>query len=183
MTDNDIIDLYFARDDRAVTWTAAQYGTPLFHLAQRFVAREDAEECVNDTYMSAWNHIPPTRPAHFFAWLAKVCRNHVISRTRWNDAVKRSTDLVELSDELSQCIPDERYNREREAEELGAALSEFLRSLPQEKRVMFLRRYWFGDSVAEVAEQLGITESKVKVTLHRVRGQLKIYLEKEDIPL
>ena len=183
MTDHEILDLYFARDERAISSTALQYGAPLTRLSMRFVSRQDAEECVSDTYLSAWNHIPPARPGHLFAWLAKVCRNLTVSRMRWDRADKRSADLVEFSEELAQCLPDERIERERTAEEIGRAISDFLRTLPAEKRILFLRRYWFGDSLADAAERMGMTESNAKVTLYRLRGQLKEYLEKEGIAL
>lgn len=181
MRDEEILDLFFARDDRAITMTAQKYGASLTHMSWNFVGHEDAEECVNDTYLSAWNHIPPARPENYFAWLAKVLRNFLISRVRRETADKRSGELVEFSEELAQCIPDPRVDRQRESEELGSCISAFLRTLPQEKRVMFLRRYWFGDSIQDVAERYGYTESKVKVTLHRVRGQLKKYLEQEGV--
>ena len=181
MRDEELIELYFARDERAIAETAEVYGGCLLRLAANMVCREDAEECVNDTYLSAWNRIPPTRPQRFFAWLARVCRNHAISRIRWESAGKRSAELVEFSQEMAECIPDSRREQETDAEEIGRVLSDFLHSLPKEKRIMFMRRYWYGDSVQEVAVFCSCSESKVKTTLHRLRLQLKNYLFREDI--
>ena len=178
MEDLEIIELYWNRQERAISETAAKYGSRLLGLGRKMIAERDAEECVNDTYLAAWNAIPPTRPAHLFAWLAKTCRNRICSRIAWQTAEKRKAELVELTDELGQCLPDT-TSQEVEANELGRILSEFLRKLPPEKRYFFLRRYWFGDSIAEIAGACSCSESKVKVTLHRTRGELKRCLEQE----
>ena len=183
MQDQEIISLYIARDEQALEETAANYGSGLLRLARRIVEEQDAEECVNDTYLSAWNSIPPTVPQYFFAWLTKVCRNHAFGRIRWEQAGKRKAEIVEFTQEMAECIPDNRREQEMEDEEIGRVLSAFLRSLPKDKRVMFMRRYWFGDSIREIAEVYGYSESKVKTTLHRVRHLLQMYLAQENIPL
>ena len=180
MEDLEIIELYWNRQERAIAETADKYGSRLLRLGRSMIAEQDAEECVNDTYLAAWNAIPPTRPAHFFAWLAKICRNRICSRIAWHNADKRKAELVELTDELGQCLPDT-TSQEAEADELGRVLSDFLRGLPAEKRYFFLRRYWFGDSIAEIAGACSCGESKVKVTLHRTRGELKRCLEQEGV--
>ena len=179
MEDRDIIALYWNRDETAIARTAEKYGARLLRIGTNMVSEEDAEECVNDTYLAAWQQIPPVRPLHFFAWLAKVCRNAVCNRITWNRAQKRSASMVALEEELGECLPQASAEEEVEALELGRSLSRFLWSLPEEKRVFFLRRYWYGDSVREIAEAAACGESRVKVTLHRTRKELKKWLEKE----
>lgn len=182
LSDEQILNLYWARDDAAIHETDEKYGGQLQRLADRMLrAKEDAEECVNDTYLGAWNSIPPQRPGQFFAFLAKLCRNLACNKLDWLNAAKRKAELAPLTDELAQCIPDSAADRERDAKELGAALNSFLRTLPQETRVIFMRRYWFMDSVKEIAERYKLGESKVKTTLFRTRQKLREYLEKEDI--
>ena len=181
MSDEQIMELFFARDVKALKLTSEQYGTSLERMASRFVSREDAEECVNDTLLAAWNAIPPDRPEYFFAWLMKVCRNFALGKIEWYQAKKRSADQVAFDEELAQCIPDQKASGELESRELGRILSAFLMEQSKEKRILFLRRYWYGDSIAEVAETMGMTASNVKTILFRMRASLKEYLEKEEI--
>ena len=185
MEDTAIIDLYWARDPAAIQETEDKYGRKLRGLAGKMIRQEDAEECVNDTYLAAWNNIPPVRPVHFFAWLAKVCRNRVCSRIEWYRAGRRGgasgAEWISLEEELSLCTPGNPTEEALDEKELGRMLSDFLRELDREKRILFLRRYWFGDSVADIARLMGITESNVKVTLHRIRKRLKDSLEKEGV--
>ena len=180
--DHDIIELYWARSESAVHETDEKYGAKLHTLSGRILPEaEDAEECVNDTYLGAWNAIPPTRPAHFFAYLAKLCRNLACNRLDWLNAAKRRAEVVSLTEELAACVPGADGGREQEMRELGALLSDFLRSLPQESRLFFLRRYWFMDSVKEIAARYAVGESRVKTSLFRTRRKLRDYLEKEGI--
>lgn len=182
LQDEQILDLYWERDDAAIDRTSEKYGGQLQRLADRMLrAKEDAEECVNDTYLAAWNTIPPQRPVQFFAFLAKLCRNLACNKLDWLRAEKRRAELMPLTDELAQCIPDKASERERDARELGEALSAFLQTLTQEARVLFMRRYWFMDTVKEIAERYGMGESKVKTSLFRTRQKLREYLEKEEI--
>ena len=182
LQDEQILDLYWSRDDAAIDKTSEKYGGQLQGLAGRMLrAKEDAEECVNDTYLAAWNTIPPQRPAQFFAFLAKLCRNLACNKLDWLRADKRRAELIPLTEELAQCIPDKGVDRERDARELSAALNRFLSTLPQETRVIFMRRYWFMDSVKEIAGRYGMGESKVKTALFRTRQKLREYLEKEEI--
>lgn len=184
LEDERILDLYWARDHAAIEETGLKYGEKLLRLSERMLrAREDAEECVNDTYLGAWNTIPPQRPAHFFAFLAKLCRNITCNKLDWMNAAKRRAELLPLTDELAQCIPDSAADRARDARELGEALSAFLQTLPQETRVIFMRRYWYMDSIEEIANRYRLGESKVKTTLFRTRQKLRVYLEKEDLPV
>ena len=182
LEDERILALYWARDAAAIQETDVKYGARLHGLSRRLLpVREDAEERVNDTYLGAWNAIPPARPAHFFAFLAKLCRNLACNRLDWLNAAKRRADVVSLTDELAACVPGADGGREQALRELGGLLSDFLRGLPQESRLFFLRRYWFMDSVKEIAERYAVGESRVKTSLFRTRRRLREYLEKEGI--
>ena len=182
MEDEKIIDLYFARNEDAICQTDAAYGRKLFCLAERILRDgQDAEESISDTYMKTWETIPPHRPSYFYAYLAKLCRNFALGKLDWKDAAKRKAEVVSLTEEMELCIPDKRREAEAAAKEIGRALNVFLGSISQESRVIFLRRYWFCDTIAEIAERYGISESKVKMRLLRTRKQLAVFLNKEGI--
>ena len=182
MEDAKIIDLYFARNEDAICQTDAAYGRKLFSLADRILQNvQDSEESVSDTYIKVWETIPPTRPTYFYAYLAKICRHFALGKLDWRAAAKRKAEIVSLTNEMALCIPDQRKEAEMSAKEIGRALNGFLEDLSQESRVIFLRRYWFCDSIAQIAERYGISESKVKMRLHRTRIQLADYLTKEGI--
>lgn len=184
MEDAQIIELYWARNEQAIRETDAAYGGKLHRLAERIVeSREDAEESVSDTYLKTWQTIPPTRPSYFFAYLAKLCRNFAFGKLDWNNAAKRQGDIVSLTAELELCIPDSRLEIRMEGEELGRMLDDFLAGLNRESRMIFVRRYWYTDSIAQIAARYGISESKVKTRLHRTRAKLYDYLKKEGIDL
>ena len=182
MDDMEIIELYVARNQDAITETDRCYGGKLQGLSERIVrSYEDAQECVSDTYMKAWETIPPQRPNYFFAYLARICRHFSLGKLDWKNAAKRKAEIVSLTEEMELCIPDKSSDRELESREIGRLLNSFLESLSQESRVIFLRRYWFCDTVAEIAQRYNISESKVKTRLHRTRAQLSEYLQKEGI--
>ncbi|MDO4315966.1 MAG: RNA polymerase sigma factor [Oscillospiraceae bacterium] len=182
MEDQQIIELFWNRDDGAIPAAQEKYGGRLLRLAERLAgSREDGEECVNDTFLNAWNAIPPERPRLLFAWLAKVCRNLAFDRLDWKKAEKRSGEVVALTAELESCVPDGLREREAAGRELGELLTAFLETQPETARLVFLRRYWYGDSIREIGERYGYGESKVKVTLLRTRERLRAYLEKEGI--
>ncbi len=182
MEDAKIIDLYFARSEEAICQTDAVYGRKLFSLADRILQDcQDAEESVSDTYMKAWETIPPKRPTYFYAYLAKICRHFALGKLDWKAAAKRRAEVVSLTEEMALCIPDQRREAEVEAKEIGRAMNVFLENLSQESRVIFLRRYWFCDTIAEIAARYGISESKVKMRLLRTRTQLADFLNKEGI--
>ena len=136
---------------------------------------------MNDTYMSTWRAIPPHRPNYFFAFLAAICRRLSLNRLDWKTAAKRKAEVVSLTQEMALCIPDRSRDRELEAKELGRLLDAFLESLPKDSRLIFLRRYWYADTIAEIAQRYGMTESKVKMQLSRTKDKLRTYLEKEGI--
>ena len=142
---------------------------------------EDAEECVNDTYLGAWNAMPPQRPLALFAFLARICRNIACDKLDKLRAKKRSAEVSALTEELSACIADPTAAREAESREIAEALNSFLSTLPVDARLFFMRRYWYMDSVKAIAEKYGCGESRVKTSLHRTREKLRDYLQKEDI--
>lgn len=186
MDDNRIVELYLMRDETAIRQTADKYGSRLRSLAYGVVNdRETAEECENDTYMEAWNMIPPHEPrSYFYAFLARIIRNISLNRCRDRSRLKRSAFICELSSELEQCIPapDDVECRIDDIA-LGNALNGFLGKLDEEKRNIFIRRYWYLDSVSAISERFALSESKVKTTLFRCRNRLREYLEKEGYTL
>ena len=182
MEDSRIIDLFWARDEAAIGQTDAAYGRRLQALANRILNnREDAEESVSDTYLKLWEIIPPQRPNHFYAFIASICRHLSFHKVDWKQAAKRNAEVVALTDEMELCIPDTSRDRELEGKELGRIMNAFLESPPKDTRLIFLRRYWHVDTIAEIAARYGITESKVKMQLSRTRDKLRTYLEKEGI--
>ena len=182
MNDNQIIKLFFTRNEDAIQQTDYQYGTRLTGLAANIVRNiEDAQECVNDTYLKAWDTIPPTKPDHFYAYLAKICRYFSFGRLDWNNAAKRNAQVVALTQEMEECIPDSWQNARVESGEISRLVSLFLRTQTPENRMIFLRRYWYGDSVSEIALRYEITQSAVLMRLSRTRSKLAAYLKKEGI--
>lgn len=182
MKDSTIIELFFSRNEDAITQTDAVYGRRLFHLADNILrSPEDAEESVSDTYWKAWETIPPTKPVHLFAYLAKLCRNFAFGRLDWKNAAKRKAEVISLTQEMENCIPDRRREAELDGKALGRILSDFLRAQTPENRMVFLRRYWYADTVAEIAQRYGISEGAVMTRLSRTRSRLAAYLEKEGI--
>lgn len=182
MDDQEIIKLYFKRSEEAIVQTDQRYGRRLFVLADRIVHNaEDAEESVSDTYLKVWQTIPPQSPSRFFAYLAKICRNFALGRLDWRSAQKRKAEVVSLTEEMALCIPDSRREAELSNRELGQLMNAFLGSLTQENRMAFLRRYWYVDTVAEIAARYGITENAVNTRLHRTREKLREYLQREGI--
>ncbi len=182
MEDAKIIELFFQRNEQAVKETDTAYGRKLYVLSNNILNnREDAEESVSDTYMETWKSIPPKRPKYFYAFLASICRNMSFNRLDWRLAAKRNAEVVALTQEMEMCIPDTRQDGEMDRRELRRAMESFLESLTKESRLIFLRRYLYVDTVAEIAARYGISESKVKTQLHRTRAKLHTYLAKEGI--
>ena len=184
MHDPDIIDLYFARDERAIKETDAKYGKLCYGIAYNILKNnEDAKECVNDTYVGVWNAIPPTRPDNLMAFVCRITRNLSLKRLEAMSRQKRAhTTLVSL-DELAEVLPDERLSRNTNDEDIGKLISDFLRSQRADVRNVFIRKYYFFDSVSDIARRYSFTESKVKNMLHHTRAKLKEYLIKEGITL
>lgn len=186
MDEKQIIELYWARSEQAITETDKKYGRLCYGIAFRILdSREDSEECVSDTYLRTWNAIPPCRPNKLAAFLARITRNLALNRYARYSAEKRGGGEVPLAlEELAECIPAQNLV-ERNAEEgfLKDALNRFLGGLQPETRKIFLRRYWNLSSVSEIAQCYGISESKVKTSLFRTRGKLRSFLQKEGITL
>lgn len=182
MTDAQIIALFWERSEEAICQTHAVYGRKLNGLADQILhCAQDAEESVSDTYMKAWETIPPQRPNYLFAYLAKICRNCALGFLERRSAAKRNAEIVELTREMELCIPDQSHQRRLEGEELGRLLDRFLEGLSRESRLIFLRRYWYADSIPDIADRYSITQSKVKTQLHRTRNKLRNFLAKEGI--
>ncbi|MCI9545020.1 MAG: RNA polymerase sigma factor [Acutalibacter muris] len=182
MEDERIVALFLRRDEAALGLTAAKYGQKLRALADNLLRdRGAAEECENDTYMQAWAAIPPHEPWNYlFPFLAKITRRLAIDVARARSRQKRSAPIMELTSELEQCIPSPNDTPGQADGTLLIELVEnFLRSLPEERRNMFIRRYWYLDPVKEVADFFGCSQGRVKTTLYRVRRDLREYLIKE----
>lgn len=186
MEDSKIIDLYWERAETAITETAKKYGRYCHFISYQILYNnQDAEECVNDTYFRAWKAMPPQRPNRLSIFLGKITRNLAIDKYRQYTAEKRGIGQTELVlSELDDCIPAQQ-NTEQQSEEilLVGAIDAFLADLSAKNRIIFVRRYWYLISIKEIAEQYGMSESKVKSTLFRLRNRLRIYLEKEGIVL
>ena len=183
MDDTQIIALYFARDEAAITQTASKYGTGLKRMAQNLLYNtEDAEECVNDTYHAAWNQIPPTYPQCLFAFLGRIVRNISISRIRMQKAKKRDTGLEVLLSELEDCIPSgNTVEQVIEGQELTGYISDWLKTLTKEERICFVRRYWHGEEVKELAVKCHVTAAQMAQRMLRLRKSLKKYLEGKGV--
>ena len=183
MEDFQIVKLYWARNESAISESDRKYGRMLRSLSYSCLAsHQDAEECVNDTYLDAWNTIPPERPTYLGAFLSKITRRISIDRFR-HDHRKKRGGLGNVTEELTDCIPDSQPSpfAEYENKRLRKAINRFLSVLPDERRVMFVKRYFYAEPISQIARELNLTESNVKVTLHRTRESLRQYLGKEDL--
>lgn len=182
MDDGKIVELFLLRDESAIKYTSDKYGKRLRSLSQRIVKDlQTAEECENDTYVETWNSIPPNEPKDYlYPFLARIVRHISLNFCRDRSRLKRSAYICELSAEMEQCIPvpDDCQCR-IDNMVLKEAINGFLASLNMEKRNIFLRRYWYLDSIADISKRFDLSESKVKTTLFRSRNQLRKHLEKE----
>ena len=185
MEDNQIIELYFRRDESALTETANKYGTFCLRIAMNVVTvREDAEECVNDTYHTAWNQIPPTRPDSFKAFLGKIVRNFAISKYRTLHAKKRFNGLEVMLSEIGDCVPSlTSVEEEVEGKELTEYINTWLADLKTEDRMLFVSRYWYGDEVKDLARKCGVSTVKMTQRMLRLRRKLKVFLEERGVVL
>ncbi len=185
MDDKLIVDLYWARAEDAIHETERKYGRYCHSIAYNILcSQEDAQECVNDTYLRAWDAIPPQKPDRLGAFLGRITRNLALNRYAFDRAQKRFTNVEFALCELSECIADpESLQPMEDALALKEAINRFLASLPQKSRMIFVRRYWYLSPVKEIAGDFRISESNVKVTLHRTRIKFRAYLQKEGIEL
>ncbi|MBQ6543868.1 MAG: sigma-70 family RNA polymerase sigma factor [Clostridia bacterium] len=185
MDDASIIDLLIDRDDRAISEIDLKYGRLLFKLADNILDNSaDAEECVNDAYYAVWNHIPPDLPTNFCAYLCRITKNNALKKADYYSAKKRSKAVTESFEELSEILSGKSTPEvETDFKELGEKISIFLRSQKQRERNIFIKRYWYYSSLADIAEEFGIRERNVSVILHRQRKKLKDFLKKEGYEL
>lgn len=183
LDDKSIIELFFGRSEKALEELDSKYGKLCHKLSHNILNnRQDAEECVNDAYLSVWNAIPPAKPAPLRAYLCKVVRNLSLKSYYKKTAEKRNSAYDIAIQELEDCLsaPDT-VEAELETKELKRMIESFLDTLSEENCVIFLRRYWFSDSYAEIAERVGISEKSVSMRLVRIRNQLKQYLIKREV--
>ena len=182
MDDKSIVDLYFSRNEEAITQTDKKYGHYCYSIAYNILtSKEDAEESVSDTYMTAWRAIPPRRPSALSAFLGKITRHISIDRWRERVATKRGGGEVPLAlEELNDCISGmQDVEMEYERKEILNAYVKFLDALPATERRVFLCRYWYVESIETIANKFGFSQSKVKTMLHRTRAKLRMQLAKE----
>ena len=184
MDDKRIVELYFRRDEQALTETQQKYSRYLHRVAHNILQNpQDAEECVSDTYLRAWNAIPPHRPTRLSVYLGKITRHLALDRYAALTADKRGGGTTaDILEEWRDALPDGGGDP---ADDIAVrdALSRFLRQLPADKRRVFIRRYWYGDTIAAIAAESHATESRIKMMLSRTRAELKTFLEKEGIAL
>ena len=184
MDDKQIVALYWARNEQALAETAAKYGNYCFRIAYNILSnREDADECVNDTYLGAWERIPPHEPSVLSAFLGKLTRRISLNKWRNRTRQKRGGGEVAMAlDELYECIPSgEDIARQTEQKELNQAITTFLNGLPQTERDVFVCRYWYLADIKKISKAFGFTESKVKSMLHRTRIKLRAHLKEEEL--
>lgn len=186
MEDTQIIELYQRRSEKAIAESDKKYGAYCFTVANNILAnKEDSGECVNDTWLHTWNIIPPQCPDRLKMFFAKITRNLSVDRLKRRNAQKRGAGELELAlDELEECVPGSSFVENVLDEKLlTECIENFLREIPQRDRQLFLRRYFFTESVSSIASRFKISENVVSVSLHRTRGKLKKYLEKEGFDL
>jgi RNA polymerase sigma-70 factor (ECF subfamily) len=186
MEDTQIIQLYLNRDEKAISETSIKFGNYCNSIAINILNNwEDAEECVNDTYLCAWNSIPPTRPTSLKVYLGRITRNLSFNIYKKMNAEKRENGQTALVlDELAECVsggcePEQEFLQK----ELICSINNFLRALSKEKRIIFVRRYWYSDSISDIADRVGKTENSVSVTLNRLRKMLNIHLRERGFNL
>lgn len=180
MEDTKLLQLLNLRSEQAIAALAKRFGQRLFRTACNILgSREDAEEAVSDTYLALWNAIPPEQPNPLEGYVHRTGRNIALKKLRYLRTQKRSCDYDVPLEELSSILPGSSMEDTIDARLLGQAIDRFLDTLPQTSRILFLRRYWFGDSVRELAKEFSMTENALSVRLSRIRGTLKDYLIKE----
>ena len=183
MDDDQIVDLFWKREESAIEQAAEKYGSYCQTIALNILSnREDAEECVNDTWLRVWNAIPPERPKVFRAWVGKITLRLALNRWHKNHSQKRFAGLEEVLSELEECLPsDEMIEQQIAANEITRIINQWLGTLEREDRVIFVRRYWYGDTVKQLALECGVSPGKIAKRLFLLRGKLKAALAKEDV--
>ena len=183
LKDREIIDLFFERSEQAITELVNKYGGTIRNVAWNILNNpQDVEECANDTYLQMWNRIPPMRPDSLGAYVCRIARNVCLKRYHSNTALKRNSYYDVALQELEETIPAfSTVETDLEARELTRYLNRYLSQLKPEDRYLFMRRYWFGDGVSEIAEKLNLTPHTVSVRLFRLRQKLQTYLQEEGM--
>ena len=183
MDDDQIVELFWNRDESAIEQTAVKYGSYCHSIAMNVLSNhEDAEECVNDTWLRVWNAIPPERPKAFRAWVGKITLRLALNRWQKNHSQKRFAGLEELLSELEECIPfGQSMEQQIAANEIARVINRWLDTLSREDRVIFVRRYWHGDAVKKLALECGVSPGKMAKRLYILRCKLKAALVREDI--
>ena len=180
MEDGKIVTLFLERSEEAIRLTREKYGPVCMHLLRNLLQNElDAEECANDVYLALWNTIPPERPDPLVTYLLKIARNQALRRITYQNARRRSGQTVPLEELEYSLTSADSVEQTVEGKLLEETIEHFLRSLPQQDRVLFIRRYWFCDSVEELADRFGYSKSKVKSCLFRMRNRLRQHLTQE----
>lgn len=185
MNDERIIELFFERSEQAIKELDGKYGKVFHSLSFKILNnRQDAEECVNDSYLGTWKAIPPAKPNQLLAFVCRIVRNISLKRYEQNAAAKRNSHYDAAMEELEDCLSSSITIEEEIAErELTKIIESFLNSRSKENRVIFLRRYWFSDTYADIAKQVGLTEKNVSVRLTRLRKELREYLLEREVLL
>ncbi len=184
MEDREIIQLYWARSQSAVEETARKYGTYCSAIIRRVLGDgRDSEECLNDTWLEAWNAMPPQRPRRLPPFLGRIARTTALDRYAYNTAQRRNSGFEAVLEELAECVGGAPVEEALDARVLGEAISRYLSTLRPAARQVFLRRYWYCDSIEEIAAGFGFTRSKVTALLHRARKGLRAYLIEEGYDL
>ncbi len=184
LNDKKIVELYLARKEAASEYASRKYAAKLQRLASTLLAdKRDVEECVNDTFLKAWRCIPPNKPDDLYPFLARICRYTAIDIIRKNRTSGRSGMIVELTHEMEECIPDSLKETDVSDDTLKTLINGFLGTISGDKRMIFIRHYWFGESISEISERYGFSESKIKTSLHRTRESFRKYLEKKGVSI
>lgn len=184
LEDSAITELFYNRDENAIAHAERKYKKLCMRIAVNILTNEeDSEECVNDTLLGVWNSIPPAKPDNLRAFICRIARNTALNRLRFNNAEKRSSDRTVSLSELEEIIPDEKIRPDISDDEIGRLISLFLEGQKPQSRKVFVRKYWFFDSVEDIAKQYSFSESKVKNILYRMRNKLREYLEKEGVEI
>ena len=185
MEDSKIIELYWEREEEAIKETSLKYGRLCINIAKNILSSyEDSEECVNDTYLVVWNTIPNERPNRFSAFISRITRNLALKKYEYISAAKRNPAATTSLEELGECVSGtDSVESEVEKKRVESAINKFLWQQKKEKRNIFIRRYWYFDSIENICRDTGFTQSKVKSMLYEMRQKLRKYLESEGIEI
>lgn len=185
LEDSEIIELFFERTEQAIVEVSAKYGTVCGRIARNILKNGlDAEECVNDTYLAAWNTIPPQKPEPLRTYIFRIVRNIAVAKYHANTCKKRNSYYDAALEELENCLAaSDTVEQEISAKELSQQINCFLAALDEKSQAMFVRRYWYSDSISEIAKRFNMSKNNVSVCLSRIREKLKTHLKKEGFEL